>query len=62
MGPLGILLGPFLGAVTGEFLARRNMDQAVRAGVGTLVGFLGGALLKLVIQTLMLVWFFSVIR
>ncbi len=62
MGPLGILLGPFLGAVAGELLARRNMDQAVRAGVGTLVGFLGGALLKLVIQTLMLVWFFSVIR
>ncbi|SHF53805.1 DUF456 domain-containing protein [Desulforamulus putei] len=62
MGPLGILLGPFLGAVAGELLARRNMEQAVRAGMGTLVGFLGGAFMKLVIQTLMIVWFFSAIR
>lgn len=62
MGPLGILLGPLLGAIAGELLARRSMDQAVRAGMGTLVGFLGGALMKLVIQTLMIVWFFSAIR
>ncbi|CCO09478.1 DUF456 domain-containing protein [Desulforamulus hydrothermalis] len=62
MGPLGILLGPFLGAVAGDWLARRDMRQAWRAGLGTLVGFLGGAFSKLIIQTLMIIWFFSAIR
>lgn len=62
MGPLGIIIGPFLGAVGGELLAQRKANQAVRAGVGTLVGFLSGALIKLSIQVLMIIWFIYVIR
>ncbi|MDO7787093.1 DUF456 domain-containing protein [Desulforamulus aquiferis] len=61
LGPLGIILGPFLGAVVGELIAYKKADQAVRAGIGTLVGFLGGSLLKLSVQLLMIVWFFYVI-
>jgi uncharacterized protein YqgC (DUF456 family) len=45
----GILLGPFIGAVLGEFIARRDLDQAGRAGVGTWVGFLFGVGVKLVL-------------
>ncbi len=36
----GILIGPFAGAVVGEFLARRNLAQAGRAGAAAWVGFL----------------------
>lgn len=61
LGALGIIIGPFLGAVVGELLAQRKTDQAVRAGIGTLVGFLGGALMKISIQILMILWFFYVI-
>ncbi|AEF94021.1 protein of unknown function DUF456 [Desulfotomaculum nigrificans CO-1-SRB] len=61
LGPLGIIVGPFLGAVGGELIATQKVNQAVRAGVGTLVGFLGGALIKIALQTLMIVWFFAVI-
>lgn len=36
----GVLLGPFLGAFAGEYLARRNLRQAGRAGLGTWLGLL----------------------
>jgi uncharacterized protein len=43
------VLGPFVGAVIGEFLARRNLEQAGRAGVATWVGFILGIGVKLVL-------------
>lgn len=39
----GLLLGPFLGAAAGELIARRNLRQAGRAGLGTWLGLLLGA-------------------
>lgn len=39
----GLLLGPFAGAVVGEYSARRDLLQAGRAGVGTFVGLVLGA-------------------
>jgi len=61
LGPAGIILGPFLGAFLGEFLVRKDFAQALRTGVGSLVGLLGGTVLKLVIELVMIVWFFLVI-
>jgi len=58
-GPFGIILGPFLGAVAGEILAGGAPSRALRAGIGTLVGFLGATGIKLVIGAGMVVWFFS---
>lgn len=43
----GLLLGPFLGALAGELLAGRGMQQAARAGVGAWIGFVVGTLAKL---------------
>lgn len=42
----GLVLGPFVGAVLGEYSARRNLAQAGRAGVGTFLGLLFGAAAK----------------
>src|SRR5437773_380909 len=42
----GILLGPFIGAVAGEYLARGRLVQAGRVGVGTWVGLLVAAIAK----------------
>jgi hypothetical protein len=49
-GLAGILLGPFLGAVAGELLARRDVVQAGRAGVAAWIGFIIGTLGKLAIM------------
>ena len=38
----GIVLGPFVGAVLGELSLQRTLDQASRAGFGTVVGMAVG--------------------
>lgn len=46
-GPLlGILLGPLLGAIVAEYLYRRDLKLAFKAGVGIVVGSLVGNLIQ----------------
>ena len=45
----GILLGPFAGAVIGELSLQRTLDEAGRAGFGTVVGLAIGLAGKLAI-------------
>jgi len=59
MGPAGIIFGPFIGAVVGEMMGpQKQLDIAIRSGVGTLVGMLGGTVLKLAVEAIMIIWFF----
>jgi uncharacterized protein YqgC (DUF456 family) len=51
-GPLGLLAGPFAGALAGELLHRRSLDaahigDAAKIGLGTWVGIVFGVVLKL---------------
>ncbi len=50
----GILLGPMAGAVLGELSLQRTLDQASRAGFGTVVGMAVGMAGKLAIGIAML--------
>jgi uncharacterized protein YqgC (DUF456 family) len=56
-GPIGMLLGPLVGAVAGELLARRDLRQAGRAGIAAWLGFLVGTVAKAGIVVVMLVVF-----
>ena len=47
-GLLGIILGPFAGAVIGEKIGGMENASALKAGVGSFIGFLAGTMLKLV--------------
>lgn len=47
LGPLTILVGPFAGAVIGELIAGQDNRVALRSGVGSFLGFVGGVILKL---------------
>lgn len=47
--PWGIILGPFLGAFFGELLGGRETTQALKSGIGSLLGFLFGTVLKCVV-------------
>ncbi|MHC5720724.1 MAG: DUF456 family protein, partial [Nostoc sp.] len=42
----GILLGPLVGAIIGEYLYRREFGLAVKAGIGIVVGSLVGNLIQ----------------
>ncbi len=53
----GLLLGPFVGALAGEWLARRDLRQAGKVGFATWLGMLLAAVAKLVILLLMVAIF-----
>lgn len=58
-GPVGIIAGPFLGALLGEWLGNRNSDQAFKAAIGSFVGFLVGTVLKLIASGVMTYYFIA---
>ncbi|MCK4879285.1 MAG: DUF456 domain-containing protein [Bacteroidales bacterium] len=48
-GPLGIIIGPFLGAYIGEITTGKKEKDALRAAWGSFVGFMLGVGLKLMV-------------
>ena len=58
-GIAGLILGPFIGAVAGEYIARQRLGQASRVGLGTWLGLLFAAVTKIVIAFLMIATFFA---
>lgn len=58
----GIIAGPFIGAVIGELIVERsNIQQAIKVGVGSVIGFLTSVVTKGIIQVVMIVLFFIAI-
>ena len=57
LGPFGLILGPFAGAFIGELIGNAESDHALRAALGSFIGFLLGTLLKL-IACFVMGWYF----
>jgi uncharacterized protein len=53
-GLAGLIVGPFLGAAALELLRNRDLRRAGRAGLGTLVGFVAGTVVKCAVAFAML--------
>ena len=53
----GLILGPFVGAVVGEYTVQRNLEQAGRVGVGTWLGMVLGMAARLSLVFAMLAVF-----
>jgi len=49
----GLLFGPFVGAVAGEMITGRKSQEAMKVGLGTVVGLAGGAVFKFVFASAM---------
>ncbi|GAB6935644.1 DUF456 domain-containing protein [Calditerricola yamamurae] len=57
LGPLGLLVGPFLLALAAELVRGRNLREALTVGLATLLGFLGGAVAKAILKLVIIAWF-----
>lgn len=54
LGPVGIVLGPVVGAVALELWKDPDLEKALQAGVGTLLGFLIGSVAKVMLAFLLI--------
>lgn len=55
--PIGLFLGPFLGAVLGELITGRQGKEAMRAGLGSMIGVLAGTLGNFTVGLIMFLTF-----
>jgi uncharacterized protein len=55
-GPLGIILGPFLGTLLGEIYDKKDILAAIKAARASVIGILISTLVKLVLGLVMLGW------
>jgi uncharacterized protein YqgC (DUF456 family) len=58
LGPLGVVFGSLIGAFIGEMIYRDDINYAIKAGFGSLIGFLTGIGLKLAASLIMTFYFF----
>jgi len=57
--PLGFVIFPFLGAMTGELINGSNTNKAFKAAIGTFIGLIFGTMLKFSISIIIAYYFFS---
>lgn len=57
LGPLGIIFGAFIGAFAGEMIFKDDINYAIKASMGSLLGFLTGIGLKLAASLIMTYYF-----
>jgi len=59
--PFGIIIIPFITVLIIEMVQKNTFQKAFLAALGSLFGFLGGTIVKVIVQTIMIVWFLIVI-
>jgi uncharacterized protein len=56
-GPLGLVVGPIVGAVALELSRSGHLERSVRSGFGTLVGMVAGVVANFVLALIMIALF-----
>ncbi len=59
--PLGILIGPWLGAFIGEYIELQDVGKAAKTGFGTVLGLFSGIIFNLILALIILISFIIVI-
>jgi len=59
--PVGLLFGPWVGAIIGEILEGNDWNKALRSGMGAVIGLFSGMAFKIMLATMMLISFLIII-
>src|SRR3989344_9138701 len=57
LGPIGILLGPFVGAFIGEMMNAATTDHALKVAIASMFGLVIGSAFKLIVGVSMFIYF-----
>lgn len=57
--PWGFIVLPLIGAVIGELINDKDINTALKAGLGAFLGFITGVVIKLIVAISLAVFFFS---
>ena len=61
LGPFGIIILPFVGAVIGELTTQKELKDAMKAGVGALFGILVSTVGKLTVSVIITIHFIIIL-
>lgn len=53
----GLIIGPFVGAVIGELIVGNSFVNSLKVGFGSLVGLLSSVVVKVILQSVMIILF-----
>jgi uncharacterized protein YqgC (DUF456 family) len=59
VGPLGIIIAPFMGALIGELSCHSDTTRAIKAAFGSFIGIITGMVLKLTVSVFFACHFFK---
>ena len=57
LGPLGLIAGPFIGSLTGEFISKKNLKDSIYLALGSLIGTLAGTIIKFFVSMIFTIYF-----
>lgn len=53
----GIIVGPFVGAVIGELIVHTPLKDALKVGLGSVIGLFSSVVVKVIMQSVMIILF-----
>lgn len=57
--PIGLIVGPFVGAFAGEIMNNQDSRKALHSAIGSFIGFVAGTIMKLGISVVMGYYFIT---
>ena len=60
LGPIGIIIGPFGGALLGEMSTKKSFQNSIKPAFGAFVGVVAGSVIKFLISLSFLFFYFDI--
>ena len=60
LGPIGIIIGPFLGALLGEMSTNKSFQDSIKPAFGSFIGVIAGSIFKFLISLSFLFFYIDI--
>ena len=60
LGPIGIIIGPFMGALLGEMSTNKSFQNSLKPAFGSFIGVIAGSVIKFLISLSFLFFYFDI--